>query len=209
MDELLKSFLGGGNQPAKSSNPMVDMLGSILGGSAQNQPSGNLMNDLIGSFITGGGLQNSGSIAGLIGAALGGGTTASNPLVNTLAERLGLSPAIAQVIVSYFVTKILSAKMGLPSGTEQSGSFQTNTPQSQVPGLNLDHLLDIMGDPKTLNNHLNATGMPQELAQQAGITPSMASQGIQELLKVVAENVQSPQPVTTPESSLKGLLDSW
>ncbi len=206
MDELLKSVLGGqggnpltnllGNvlgggtpQSQTSGNPMGNLLGNVFGGGTpQPQASGNPMTDLINSFINGGGMQNGGTMASLVSMAMGG-ATGSSPLVDSLSQRLGLPPMVAQSIVSYFVTKLLSAQMG------QFGGGGLQSAMSAMPGgLNLDSLLNMVSNPQALSNQLNNSGMPQELAQHAGISPMIAAQGLQELVRVVGEQVQRGNP---------------
>lgn len=206
MESLLKALLGGNKQT--DGNPMMDILGSMLGGKS-GQASEGMMGDLIGSLM-GGGVQNSGGVSNLLEMVMGGGgNKESNQLVQVLVNNLGLSPAVAQMIVSYFTTKVVSSLAQLVAGRTGSAfeSGQDQSGNSKI--LDLDFLLDSMGDAQKFSTNLNATGMPEELAQHAGIDQDTAFRGLRELIKTVAERVQTPQPVTTDEANLKGLLDKW
>ncbi|MEM7345376.1 MAG: hypothetical protein AAF485_14140 [Chloroflexota bacterium] len=232
MDEIFKAIFQGmdaqSNQPqapANAGNDMiVDLLGGVLGsvmggggaGAAMPQQprpasTDDLIGDLVGSLVGSGGFESSGLITDLLGAVLGGqsgSAQAVNPLVRMLAEKIGISPALAQIIVSYFTMKMLSGKMPAGGALESAGSiFGTESPQSN--GLDLDHLLDGVGDEEALNARLRASGMPRELAQQAGIDEATATRSLNELVNLVSGRASTPKPVTTQGRGLQGLLDTW
>ena len=227
MDELLKAILSGVGAPEEqhqsSSDPMMDMLGGILRGIPNPEPSwrpgqssgGDVLGDVLGAVLGGGaGGQSSGAISDLMGAVLGGGSAgrgsrqaAANPLVEMLANKLGIPPMIAQMVVSYFMAKMVAGKMGATPGGGAGGNFRPGAARSNA--LDLDHLLGDVDDDRVLQSNLLSSGMPQELAQHAGIDQETALQSLQEMLKMFAEQNSTPKPVTTSQSNLKGLLDTW
>lgn len=224
MENILKDILGGAMEPqrggqSQSGDPMLDMLGSILGGmgapqqpAPRQQAASDPLSDLIGGVLGGNqsAPQGSGTLMDILGMVLGGQggrgrsqAAATNPIANLLAEKLGIPPFIAQMVVSYFMAKLLSGQMG---GASDSG-FQSG--RGAGGGLDLDHLLGDVDDDQALANNLINSGMPQELAQHAGIDQETAMRSLQEMLKIVAGETRTPKPVTTQEAGLKGLLDNW
>jgi len=178
MDELLKSVLGGmggGQQqePQSNNSSMAGLLGGLLGGGLMQPAQSGGMGDLLGMVLGSG--NQAGGMAAILGAVMGANNTADNPFVEALVQKLGLSPAVAQVIVSFFMTKVM---------TLMSGS------QAQSSGFSLDKLLNIMGNDKAVESHLQSSGMSDELAQHAGIDSATAMSSLQELVKVAAARLQ-------------------
>jgi hypothetical protein len=201
LSDLLGGIMGGESGPqSQQDQPSNDMLGQLLGGlmggesgsqSQQGQPSNDMLGELLGGLMGGGGQQGSGGIGDLLSAVLGGsggvpgGQGAGSLLGSTLAENAGLSPTIAQTIISFFTARLLSSRLGgLTAGDVSDSTFQAGTSDQNTP--DLDHLLEIMNDEQALNSHLKATGMSEELARHAGIDQDTASRGMQELLNLLA-----------------------
>lgn len=234
MDNIMKAVLEGMAQPAPAGqsrqrqpagDPLIDLLGGILGGASAPQPQRRqarsrqqddpmgMIGDLMGDLMGAGSVSSSGggSLFDLLGMVMGAGNPsqqAANPIVKMLSEKLGLPPAIVQMIVSYFTAKMLSGKMGgMGTGSQSGGRYQQGRGQSGA--LDLDHLLESMGDEQEFQSQLRASGMPQELAQHAGIDQDLAMQSIQEILGMMAGQRETPRPVSANQGNLKGLLDSW
>ncbi|MGB0383696.1 MAG: hypothetical protein ACPGWR_02645 [Ardenticatenaceae bacterium] len=229
--DLIGGILGGGGaaQPQQraaqeNENPIADLIGGILGGGGAAQPQGraaqpsdNPIGDLISGFLGGGNQQGSGNIMADMLQGIMGGSNAQrmNPFSQILVDKLGLSPAIAQVVVTYFMTKIIGmvsnqgmgAQPQLPQGSPQGAMPQGATPQGG--GLDLDHLLSNVDDEESLNIQLSQSGMPQELSNMAGIDEDTATRSLQELVKVVGQQRATGQSSTSEPGALDNLLDSW
>lgn len=230
MEEILKAILGGldqettegGRKRRRDGELIIDLLGDILGRNTAQEssahpasPAPNPLGEILGDLIGGrGGTGGNNPIMDIIGAVLGGGNASgkasTNPIAQYLAEKLGLSPMIAEAIVAFFMAKLLARFAPNMMGTQPELGRPTAPPDSgRDEGLNLDHLLESADDEQALDMKLRASGMPQELADSANIDQETASRGLQELVKLVANRKQTPQPVTTQQSNLKGLLDNW
>ena len=137
-----------------SSNPM-NFLGSLLGGAApQELPTGQM-----------GGL---GSLLQMV--TNGGGTNAASnqflgPLVGSLGRQLNMSPAVSEQVVSFAMHHLVNGHLG---GTAN---------------YNHQDLLNQMTSGKVNTNFLQQTGLPQQLAQQAGIDPKAATDGLKHVLE--------------------------
>ncbi|HFC11538.1 MAG TPA: hypothetical protein ENJ56_01745 [Anaerolineae bacterium] len=227
---MLEGILGGGNQrqpqraPSQAQDPISGLLEGILGGGgmpqaapAAPQGAGGLdIGDLIGSLIGANASQgqpHQNGIADMIGAIMGGGAgggsrSAANPIANMLAQKLGIPPALAQAAVAFFMAKMFERKMQPRAPrNDNSGGFQ---PQRQdTDSLDLDDLLDSMGDSGSLGTRFSNSGMDSELAEKTGMQPQQANQALQEIVKIFGELRGKPNPVTTKGVDLKGLLDAW
>ncbi len=213
--DLLGGILGGRSGGSQGAGGMGDLLEGILGGGGSQGAGG--MGDLLEGILGGGGSQGAGGMGGLLEAILGGGGgLGSNsflaPIIEGLAEKLGLPPAIAQMVVSFVLDKLLSGGLGglAPSPTAPSGGRGLQPAQPQ--GYDLDHLLDAMGSGQQVDSaYLRSSGMADELAQQTGLDPHVAERSLQEVFdmlggQVATERRQVRQP--TP-GSLDDLLDTW
>ncbi len=180
MDDLLKALLEGAqpqkpvpqsDQPKPNMQGMdifSDLLQGTLGGDAVQQPTQTQQS---------GGLN----IADLIGAVLGGGQSASpgqtgmNPLVapiaNMLAEKLGVSPQIAQMVVGFAMAALLS------KGKDRGVSGSAGAAQR---GIDFDDLLD--GD------FAYDSGMASRLSQESGMSEDEAAAGLQEAIRMLSEH---------------------
>lgn len=206
MDDLLKALLAGAvggkqepQQPAQEQpaegGALPNLLGSLLGGlggagtgaqpapaapAQAQQPAGGL-GDLLGSLLGGGGASPLGSI------------------VQTLAQKLGLPPAIAQVVVLFVLSKLLPALIGgaAPQAQPAPQPARPAPAQPQAGGLDLGDLLGRMlsGSPRRLNaTYLRSTGLHAELAQQAGLDPETALKSLQEVLLDLGSTLASATP---------------
>lgn len=224
MEDLIRAMMGGGSaQPkgtAGSGDPLADILGSILGGGTPQRSSGAVqggdLSGLLEAILGGagaGGVQSpsqapggSGGLMDILGAILGGGTApgaGTSPIVEGIVEKLGLPQGIAQMIVAFIIGKLLSGMTGgapvIPGAAPQPRG--RTTPPQKAQGLDLDSLLETMGQDRN---------MADELAQQTGLDAQTAQRGLQEVLGMLgAQRGQGSTPTPPKQGGLDNLLDSW
>ena len=225
IEDLLKGILGGADSQARGQqaggDPLSDLLRGILGGMAapqadSGQAGAGALPDLLGGILGGGG-QGAGGLADILGAILGSGgaNLGSNaflaPIVNALAEKLGLSPAVAQAVVGFVVSKLLPGLLGGVTAPAPGSSRRRRTKRSKqkVEGLNLDHLLEQMGSGQAVEpTYLRSTGMVDELAEQTGLETDVALQSLQQVFGMFGEQLGGGQP-PQKKRGLDHLLDTW
>lgn len=210
---------------AAGRDALAELIAGALGGAAggRPRPSGQSpagaapnINDLIGSLIGGAvkpGSSQRGGLADLVsavlGGAAGGATGQINPVAQMLADRLGIPPMLAQIVVAYFMSKVLSGQAqpaaGAPSAPDAYGIGKTKPKPGQ---LDLDDLLTVMDDAPAMQTRLANAGVARELAMMTGLDERSATNAVQELVKIVGEQRRQPIPVPA-QINLKGLLDSW
>jgi len=183
---------------------------------SQQQPGGDLLGGILGSILGGGGAPQgaSGAVSGgspltdILGGILGGGSGSSGagggmsqllaPVIEQLAKRLGLPPAIAQVVVSFLLGKLFSgaaSSRALPAGAAQPSA------------LDLDGLLSHMDRSHAIDqSYLASTGMPQELAAKTGMDVDMAATSLQEAFRLLgggaaAESTAKPTGTRKPKAA--------
>ena len=195
IEELLEALVEG-SQPQQSrraapSSPWGGLLEEILGGGGSapapiQQDDGFGLDDIISGFIGG----NSGMSAG------------SNPLIapfaEMLSERLGISPQMAGMIISFALPLLMKQLAGGGREAVQPGGA----------GIDLDSLLD--------ENFLEQSGAPRKLAEESGMDEKDAMSGILEALGILTGKDKAPEAAPRPSSSprsnadsLEHLLDSW
>jgi len=210
--DLLGSILGGatqggqgGPQQGQGGLDLGGLLEAILGGGAQPsaptpmQPapsSGGLggLGDLL-KGILGGGMGAGGTSEAGLGSLLA-------PIANALAEKLGLPPQIAQMVITFVLGKLLSGFAGQQGGgmipAPQAVPRGYQSPQPQQPqGLNLDDLLERMGSPRGVEaSYIQSTGMAEELAGYTGLDPAMATQSLVQAFNLIGGQMgaQGQQP---------------
>jgi hypothetical protein len=174
------------NQPQSGGGDLLSgLLGSFLGGSTQqpaNQTSsqpqggaGGLVEGLLGSLMGGGqpsptapamgGQAGANPLMNLIGSG-------QNPMVNMLvqpvvdqiAAKMGISPAIAMTVVTFALHYMLSNHgTKLAQGQDMSGVLAQHT----------NH------------DYLHSTGITQQLASQTGLKPNAAASALSEVFKLL------------------------
>ena len=164
---LLGSLMGGGETGGQGSNPPATGGGELSG--------------LLGSLMGGG--QTGGTTAGM-GAQTGSNplmnlvSSGQNPMVNSLiqpvvnqiAGKLGIPPAIAMTVVTFAVHTMLSNHgTKLANGEDMSGLLQQHTSQ----------------------DYLHTTGMSKELANQTGMKPAAAASALSEVFKLLGSSSPS------------------
>jgi hypothetical protein len=86
------------------------------------------------------------------------------PVVDQIAVKLGIPPAIAMTVVTFAVHYMLSNHGSkLANGEDMSGVLQQHTNQ----------------------NYLHSTGVSKELASQTGLKPDMAANALSEVFKLL------------------------
>ncbi len=159
-----------GTRPSASSgDPLVDILGGLLGGGAAGGASA-------GST---GGL---GSVVQMLIQALGGRREFSG-IVEGLAAKLGLPPAIAQAVVGFVLEKLLTAPAKTAS-TARKGqaaakpATTSRTRKTQRPGSAPLREMFEQGA-QIEQKHIQKSGLATELAQRTGMEPAMAAQSLE------------------------------
>jgi hypothetical protein len=180
LDDLMKSMMEGsgtGSGDQAAGDPLADLLGNLVGGDAASG-SGDV-SDLLGGLLGAGSDQGAGDAGDLLGSLMGGAGAdigAGSPLapmIQGIAEKLGLPPQMAQLIVTFLLGKLLSAGAG--GGAASAGG-----------GLDLNDLLGRIGSGQGLDaDYVQATGLAEELSQQTGLDSDTATRGLQEALNLL------------------------
>lgn len=217
LGEILKGVLGGGQQqrPVQRQQPQVpqggDIFGEILkgvlgGGNQQRQQQAP---------------QDLGGIADILGGVLGGGRSGANtgnPIANmaanALAKKLGISPQIAGMVVSFAMAALMGKKMQADRGMAPAGSGRNQAQGGGVfGGLDLDDLLE--GD------FAFDSGLAAQLAEKTGQTEDESAYQLQEAVTMLTgldkkksrskkKATPKPKPKARPKpGNLENLLDTW
>jgi len=194
---------GGGAQGAQGGDVLSGLLG---GGGAQNAQQG--AGDL-GSLMGGGstqGAQGGDVLGGLLGGLLGGGVPQGGqqmptaqagisshsflaPIVDGLAQKLGLPPAIAEVVVSFALTQLLNSLMNRASTGREVGmqSFGGSQRSLQVAGdLQTEDISQRFQSGLALDaEYLHSAGLSQQLADQTGLDPKTAAASLEQAFQLL------------------------
>ncbi len=189
MADLLGGLLGGG--AAGGSGGMADLLGGLLGGGGAEPASagsGGGLGDLLGGLLGGGGSGGSGGSGGgmadLLGGLLGGGGAPmtfgggggpSLPFANTLAEKLGISPQMANMLIMGAIG-LLTASAAKKRGSGRSEAIDLNS----------------LADP----DYIRSSGVASRLSAQMGISEEEAVTGLQETMGLMAARQNPPAKKT-------------
>jgi len=203
IEDLLQAILSGAASQKPTTgpgrpqgDPLAEMLQRILGGAGGQQPSG--------MQGTSGGLED------VLGGILGQGPTQTSPflapIVEKLAKQLNLPPAIAQMIVTFALSKILpsliasvTTKPAARPGRIAPGTQPVQPLPQPQGGLDLDDLLgQIQTSGVVDSNYLDSTGMAQELALRAGVDTQTATLGLQEVFKLLGGALTNWQQTQKP-----------
>ena len=190
MDDLLKGLMSGaGSQQGgdqDDDDALADMLGGLMGGGT---PSGGAdAGDLLEAFMGRGSSQGAGGMGDLLGALMGGGGANTGagamlaPMTDALAKKLGLPPEIAQMVVTFVITQLLSGgNRGDASGGGQAGFDLDDLMVRAASGEGLD------------TDYIQSTGMADELAQQTGLDSDTAARSLQEALQMMGGQMGGTQ----------------
>jgi hypothetical protein len=189
MDDLLKGLMSGADsQPGTGQaddDPLADMLGGLMGGGSE--PGGADAGDLLEAFMGGGSSQGAGGMGDLLGALMGGGSANAGasallaPMTDALAKKLGLPPEIAQMVLTFAITRLLS-------GGKRGGA------SAGQGGLDLDDLMVRAASNDGIDtDYIQSTGMADELAQQTGLDSDTAARSLQEALQMMGGQMGGTQ----------------
>lgn len=188
LDDLLKSMTGSAGAQSggqAGGDPLADLLGNLMGGGATS--GGGDVSELLGGLLGAGSGQGAGDAGDLVGSLMGGAgadvgaTSPLAPMIQGIAEKLGLPPQMAQLIVTFLLGKLLSAAAG--GGAAGAGGPGL----ASGGGLDLSDLLGRMGSGQGLDaDYVQATGLADELSQQTGLDSDTATRGLQEALRIMS-----------------------
>jgi hypothetical protein len=218
MDDLFGTMMDstGGelDDQAAGDDPLADVLGGLLagsGGTGGGAGMGQLVQAMLGGGLQGASAQGAGGMEGLLGSLLGGGGSgmAANPLVapiaDALADKLGLSREVAQVVVGFALSKLLSAILG--------GSRQPDGRSTAQDSMVARQLVDQVRSGGDIDpNYLASTGLTQELVDRTGLDAETAERSLQETFamlgsQMTASTGERPQQGPDINQGLDSLLD--
>ena len=178
MAQLIGGLLGGQGDSSQA-NQMADLVGGLLGGQGGSSGQANQMADLVGGLLGGqsptpsaaptGGLGDMlGLLETVIGTSQAGAQPTSSdpilsmlqPFINQLAEKVNISPALATIVVSFVVHKILSHH---PTSGRDSTQFDLD---------------DLLRTGAIGADTLQSSGMVRELSRATGLDEKAASQSL-------------------------------
>ena len=205
LGSLLGGLIGGGGQQPSSASQqpggggdMGDLLGSLLGGGAPqpsqpSQPASGGAGDLLGSLLGGGssGAAGSGGMGALLGGLLGGGGASSMgfgggggvslPFADTLAEKLGISPQMANMLIMGAIGLLTS-------------SAAKNRNRGTSAGVSVSDLSN--------PDFIRSSGVSSRLSSEMGISEDEAIRGLQQTFDVMAAGTQ-PAPKAKSSTAKK------
>ncbi len=207
LGSLLGGMLGAGAAPAHTPAPGAggDLLGSLLGGmlGGGGMPAQGGMPKPSQQMPAGGGDPIGSLLGGLLGVNMGGGTSAiaSNPIANAfvapianaLAKKTGIPQGIAQVVVVFALTKLLSSATGQAS----QGRFDPS-----------DLVSKLATDGTVTAKYLKDSGLVGELAQQSGLDQKTASKSLQQTFAALGTHVGEGS-MEDKQAELKSVLKKW
>ena len=164
VDDILKAFMNSGDSkpenPQNDDNPLAGLVGSLLGGGGAQEGG---LGDIINGFLGGGGAE-------------AGANPMLEPIVNGLAQKIGLPPDVAQMVVTFVLNKLMSDRLG---GAAPAAGF--GGPES---GQGLD-LAGLLGGQGLDASSLRDSGISQALAEQTGLCPYTAANTLPQVLRIV------------------------
>lgn len=170
MAGMLGSLLGGGGGQDADAGDMAGMLGSLMGGGGAPQQAAGGAGGLLGSLLGGGGGGMGGLLGGLLGGGGGqnsfaGGGGPSLPFAGTLAEKLGISEQMANMLIMGAIG-LLTSSMAKNRSANRSGEID----------------FDSLTDP----DFIRSSGVSSRLADQMGISEDEAIHGLQQTMGLMA-----------------------
>jgi len=178
LGDLLGGLMGGGGQPAAGQGDMSDLLGGLMGGSGGSAGSAGAggLGALLGGLMGGGGSQSgAGGLGGLLGGLLGGGGDPmsfggggggmSLPFAGTLAEKLGISEQMANMLIMGAIG-LLTSSMAKNRSSGRGGQVDLN----------------LVSDP----DYIRSSGVAERLSSQMGISEDDAILGLQQTMSLMA-----------------------
>ncbi len=184
MDDLMKALNQAGPQQApkggqqSSGQPSDQMdLGSLLGGltAGGGQQGSDQMDlgSLLGGLMGGGAAQGSDPLSGLLGGLMGGASSGGmggspfDALAGPLAEKLGISPQIASMVIMFLANALLGGKAG-----SRSGAVDTNA------AADLNDVVTMLNSGQVDSQALHNNQLVQDLSQETGLDEQTAARSI-------------------------------
>jgi hypothetical protein len=203
--ELMNGFASGG-KPAQGG--AMDMVSSVLGASGALGGAGKSaggLSDLMGA-VAGAGASGP---AGILGGLLGGQTnnpmgSLLAPVVNGLAAKLGLPPAIASMATGFLINKMFGGASAAPAAGAAAGGGGG--------GFGLDNLLGVMNSGgKGADDLVAKSGLAKEFAAHAKIDEKQAGGALGGLIGMLSGNgmVENAAPKAPGLSDLGGMLSMF
>lgn len=197
LDALLGGLMGGEGDTPAAGGGMGDLLGSLMGGGGSAGGGG--MGALLGGLLGGGGAAGGGGMGALLGGLLGGGQPDTFggggggmmlPFAETLSEKLGISPQVANSLI------------GAALGLLMSSLFKQRQGDRSAEGLSMNSLMD--------PDFLRQSGVVSQVSQETGMSEDEAIRGLQQAIGLAGKHAPaSSGPAAPPKDDLKGLLDDW
>jgi len=205
LGSLLGGLLGGGGAPSGGQGAGGNVLGSLLGGLL----SGGGMSAQRGTSMpsqqtpAAGGDPISSILGGLLGVNTGGGASAIannpienafvQPIANALAKKTGMAPGIAQVVVVFALTTLMSA-------ATQKATQKGFSPSDLVNKLATDGTVS--------QKYLKDSGLVAQLAQQSGLDQGTAAKSLQQAFAALGTHVGEGS-MEDKQAELQSLLKTW
>lgn len=179
MEDLLGGLMGGGagNAPGGDAGDLAGMLGGLMGSGGSGEAAGGL-GGLLGGLMGGGG---GAGLGGLLGGLMGGGAAEQNsfgggggmslPFAGTLAEKLGISEQMANMLIMGAIG-LLTSSMAKNRGRGGAVDF------------------DSLADP----DYIRSSGVAGRLSDQMGISEEDAILGLQQTMGMMAAGGQPAKP---------------
>jgi hypothetical protein len=202
LDGLLQGLLGGGlaggggqapeaygaqagAAPAQGGLDLGGLLGGLLGGSGglaagtAPAPTGGAggLGDVLGSLMGSSPAMQSNSFLA--------------PIVNGLADKLGLPPQLAQTVVAFVLGKLMGHRLqpGLDMGLASTGSRA-----AQPQATSLEDVVQRMNSGKRVTKTaIRDAGLARELAEQTGMSRATAEASLHEVLNALGGQLGAGQ----------------
>ena len=189
-----------GSGASGSADDMMGMLGGLMGGGATESAGGSDaggLGGLLGGLLGGGG--GAGGLGGLLGGLMGGGGAPATfggggggamlPFADTLAEKLGISPQMANTLIMGAIG-LLTASMAKKKQTGRS--------------VGLADMTD--------SDYIRSSGMASRLSSQMGISEDDAVYGLQQAMGLMATQAgaataQPKKPAAKKTTARKATTD--
>ncbi|MFZ1239544.1 MAG: hypothetical protein WAV66_09365 [Anaerolineae bacterium] len=188
---------GGAQQPgAAGDDPLAGILGGLLGGAGgAQQPGSGGLEDILGGLLGGAGATpgvsqtpgsaGAGGLAQVLVQVLGGNREFAG-IIEGLAAKIGLPPAVAQMVVTFVLEKLLGGSSTATSTTSSrkrqaaAAAPQTKTgrPRKQTRP-DSGALRDMFQQGTRIEpGYLKRSGLASELAQRTGMDSATATQSL-------------------------------
>ena len=201
INDLLQALTASqGKKPAAPGNdPLAGILGGLLGGAGASAQPGAAGDDplagILGGLLGGAGASaqpdaaggaGTGGLAQILVQVLGGNKQFAG-IIEGLAAKIGLPPAIAQTVVTFVLEKLLGGSGAQTSAT----ATRKRQPATPTPGTRTGRqrkptapdsgaLRDMFQQGTVIDaSYLKRSGLAKELAQRTGMNTTTATQSLE------------------------------